>query len=167
MNDLVSARWDFHQPALHGHRPVKVERLNLSVGQNETSHAEDRRQPPDGMQRPIGADRAAASTRTARARRRMWSFCAAAIARMIPCSLSDTRGQVGQWTSMAVCAVQAKISMMDSSEGTASPTRKWSYTCWISAARRNGASAACLCPKAPDEESLGRAKRRSRSTDLT
>ncbi|MHC2625084.1 hypothetical protein ACVIW2_007116 [Bradyrhizobium huanghuaihaiense] len=62
------------------------------------------------------------------------SFCAAAIARKIPHSLSDMRGQVGQCTSIAVCAVQAKISMMDSSDGTASPTRKWSYTCWMSAA---------------------------------
>jgi len=62
------------------------------------------------------------------------SCCAAAMACDIPCSLADTRGQVGQCTSMAVCAVQANISMMDSSEGTASPTRKWSYTCWMSAA---------------------------------
>ncbi|MCK1521426.1 hypothetical protein [Bradyrhizobium sp. 17] len=105
----------------------------MPVGQDEARHAEDRCKPPHGRESPIGADRRQPAFELL-ARDIVTLFCAAAIARNMPCSLSDMRGQVGQCTAIAVCAVQAKISMMDSSEGTASPTPKWSYTCWMSAA---------------------------------
>src|SRR3954447_15430479 len=45
-----------NKPALHRHRPAKVERLNAPVGQDEASHAEDRRKPPNRGQRPIRTD---------------------------------------------------------------------------------------------------------------